>query len=440
MSLTKKLTSAFLEIYPKNSNSNLENLNQIRQNAIEKFKEEGFPTQKNEDWKYTNLKPLLKHNFSVFPSTAKSITLEDVKPYLLNNTESYNLVFVNGVFNSTLSNTTNKEYHICSFSKALENKEYKTFITHYFNTIANKNCNLTNLNTALTKEGIFIYIPKNTIVSKTIQVIHFYNGEEKEVLLQPRNLIIAEKNAQVTLVERHQNLSKNIAFTNAVTEIFAEERAIVDYYKIQNDTKTSYLIDSTFVAQKKDSLARVKTFSFGGKLTRNHLSFYHKGEQINSILEGITIIDGNQHVDNNTLVKHAQPNCQSNELYRGIYADNATGVFNGKVYVKKEAQQTNAFQQNNSILIGERASINAKPQLEIFADDVKCSHGCTIGQLDQEALFYMQTRGIAKEKAKALLLYAFNNDIVSDIKIPELKKVVTNLIATKLGINLKLIF
>lgn len=440
MSLTKKLTSAFLELYPKNSNPNLENLNQIRQSAIKKFKEQGFPTQKNEDWKYTNLKPLLKHNFSIFPTAAKSITLEDVKPYLLNNTESYNLVFVNGVFNSTLSNTTNKEYHICSFSKALKNKEYKTFITHYFNTIANKNCSLTNLNTALTKEGTFIYIPKNTVVSKTIQVIHFYNGEEKEVLLQPRNLIIAEENAQVTLIERHQNLSKNIAFTNAVTEIFTEKRAIVDYYKIQNDTEKSYLIDSTFVAQKKDSLARVKTFSFGGKLTRNHLSFYHKGEQINSVLEGTTIINGNQHVDNNTLVKHEQPNCQSNELYRGIYADNATGVFNGKVYVKKEAQKTNAFQQNNSILIGERASINAKPQLEIFADDVKCSHGCTIGQLDQEALFYMQTRGIAKEKAKALLLYAFNNDIVSDIKIPELKKVVTNLIATKLGINLKLIF
>jgi Fe-S cluster assembly protein SufD len=196
------------------------------------------------------------------------------------------------------------------------------------------------------------------------------------------------------------------------------------------------LIDNTYISQQQESFVSVHTFSFGGNITRNNLNFYHFGERIDSTLKGITIIGDKQHVDHFTLVNHATPNCESHQNYKTILAGSATGVFNGKIYVEKEAQKTDAFQQNNNILLGDKATINAKPQLEIFADDVKCSHGCTIGQLDESAMFYMQQRGIPKKEAKALLMYAFSNEVIESIKIPELKKRITIIIATKLGVNL----
>ncbi len=205
---------------------------------------------------------------------------------------------------------------------------------------------------------------------------------------------------------------------------------------MQNDRASASLIDSTFVSQKRDSVASVHTFSFGGNLTRNNLEFYQEGEHCVSHLNGISILNEKQHVDNHTLVKHKAPNCESHEMYKGIYDDRATGVFNGKVIVEQAAQKINAFQQNNNIIVGDKASVNTKPQLEIFADDVKCSHGCTIGQLDESALFYMQQRGIPKKEAKALLMYAFSNDALKDVKIPELKAQLNKIIAHKLDVKI----
>ena len=224
--------------------------------------------------------------------------------------------------------------------------------------------------------------------------------------------------------------------TNSVTEIFANKRAIVDYYKVQNDNENASLIDSTFIKQRQESHVSAHTFTFGGNLTRNNLNFYQHGERIDSTLKGITIIGDKQHVDHNTLVHHIEPNCESHQDYKGIFGDSSTGVFNGKVLVDKEAQKTNAFQANNNILISDKSSINTKPQLEIFADDVKCSHGCTIGQLDDDALFYMKTRGIPEKEAKALLMYAFANNVLESVKIPELKARINKLIANKLGVDI----
>ena len=196
------------------------------------------------------------------------------------------------------------------------------------------------------------------------------------------------------------------------------------------------MIDNTYINQKQQSHVSVHTFAFGGKLTRNNLNFYQNGEHIDSTLKGITIIGDKQHVDHNTLVHHIEPNCESHQDYKGIFGDSATGVFNGKVIVEKEAQKTNAFQANNNVLISDKATVNTKPQLEIFADDVKCSHGCTIGQLDESALFYLRTRGIPEKEAKALLMYAFANNVLESVKIPELKKRINKLIANKLAVNI----
>jgi len=436
MDLKEKLEASFLAFENKVSTDTDTDIHDIRSKAFIHFEENGFPTKRDEEWKYTSLKSVLKHDYNIFPEADTAIEFAAVKKYFLHEIDSYKIVFIDGVYSSFLSETSHDGYDICLLSAALKKPKYKMVIDHFFNTIASKENSITSLNTAFSKEGAYIHIPKNKVVPKPIQIIHFSTGNETELMLQPRNLIIAGENSYVQIIERHQSLSKNVVLTNSVTEIFANKRAIIDYYKIQNDEKSASLIDSTYVQQKQNSHVSVNTFSFGGNLTRNNLEFYQEGEHIDSTLNGITIIGKKQLVDNHTLVIHKQPNCESHELYKGIYFDKSTGVFNGKVIVEKEAQKTNAFQQNNNILIDDGATINAKPQLEIFADDVKCSHGCTIGQLDENALFYLRTRGIPKKEANGLLLYAFANDALEKIKIPELKTRITKLIAKKLSVDL----
>ena len=411
-------------------------LHDIRTSAIKNFENKGFPTKKEEAWKYTSLNSILKNDFSVFPKTENSIEFSDVKKYFLHEIDTYKVVFIDGIFNTFLSSTTHDGLDICLMSSALTKDKYKTVIDTYFNKIASQEESLTSLNTAFANEGAYVLVPKNKVVDKPIEIMYFSTGSEAALLVQPRNLIIVEENAHVQIIERHQSLNENATLTNSVTEIFAQKRAMVDYYKIQNDNLEANLIDNTFVSQKQESSVAVNTFSFGGNLTRNNLNFYHDGERIVSFLNGITIIGESQHVDHYTLVQHATPNCESHQDYKGIFSGKAVGVFNGKIFVEKEAQKTNAFQKSNNILLSDKATINAKPQLEIFADDVKCSHGCTIGQLDETAMFYMQQRGIPKKEAKALLMYAFSNAVIESIKIPELKLRITKIIATKLGVKI----
>ena len=438
MDLKDNLFASFMAFENKGSVDLDSKVHGIRTEAIERFEQTGFPTRKDEEWKYTSLNSLVKTDYSVFPKAETAIEFKEVKKYFLHEIESYKIVFIDGVYSSFLSDTTHEGSDICILSSALKQPKYKMIVDHYFGTVASENDSMTSLNTAFSKEGVFINIPKNTVVPKPIQVLYFSTGSEKEIMLQPRNLIIVGENSHVQIYERHQNLSDNVVLTNAVTEIFAAKRAIVDAYKIQNDRDSSSLIDNTYVQQKESSIVSVNTYSFGGNITRNNLEFHHEGQHITSNLNGITVIGGKQHVDNHTLVHHKQENCESHELYKGIFDERSTGVFNGKVIVNKEAQKTNAFQQNDNILIGDKSSINTKPQLEIFADDVKCSHGCTIGQLDDKALFYMQSRGIPEKEAKGLMLFAFCNEAVEKIKIPALKSRIIKLLAKKLDVELDL--
>lgn len=434
MELKEKLLSSYMAFEEKIDF--IQELHTIRSQAIKNFENKGFPTKKEESWKYTSLNTILKNDFSVFPKKENTVEFAEVKKYFLHEVDTYKIVFIDGVFSSFLSSTTHEGLDVCLMSSALNKEKYKLFINQYYNKIASKEESLTSLNTAFANEGAYINIPKSKVVEKPIEIVYFSTGSEAALMLQPRNLIIVGENAQVQIIERHQSLNENAVLTNAVTEIFANDNAIVDYYKIQNDLQSANLIDNTFIAQKKQSNVTVHTFSFGGNITRNNLNFYHQGEHIESTLKGVTIIGDKQHVDHFTLVQHATPNCESHQNYKGIFDDASTGVFNGKIFVEREAQKTDAFQKNNNILLSEKATINAKPQLEIFADDVKCSHGCTIGQLDESAMFYMQQRGIPKKEAKALLMYAFTSEVTSSIKIPELRTKIAKIIATKLGVNL----
>ena len=433
MDLKEKLLSSFLAFEQKvDINTDLHDL---RNESLKNFENKGFPNKKEEAWKYTSLNAVLANDFNILPKGDSSVEWKDVKKYFLNDVDTYKVVFINGVFSSHLSSTTHDGIDVCLMSSALTKPKYKMVIDTYFNDAIDKEDSLSSLNTAYAFEGAYINIPKSTVVQKPIEVIYFTTGNNS-VFVQPRNLVIVGENAHVQIIERHQSLTDEPVFTNAVTEIFAAKRAIVDYYKLQNDVQTANLIDNTFVKQKQESRVSVHTFSFGGNITRNNLNFYQQGERIDSTLKGITIIGDKQHVDHYTLVNHEQPNCESHQNYKGIFDDRSTGVFNGKIFVNKIAQKTDAFQQNNNILLTDKATLNTKPQLEIFADDVKCSHGCTIGQLDEDAMFYMQQRGIPKKEAKALLMYAFTDEVLKSVAIPDLQLKLQKLISMKLGVNI----
>ena len=433
MSLKSKLVSSYLAFDDHLDDDSP--IHDIRKKAIDTFEEKGFPTKKEEDWKYTSLNAIINKDYSISPKVDKEIKYEKVREYFLHDIDSYKIVFIDGVFSSFLSKTTHDGLDVCLLSSVLSKQKYKAIIEAYYNKIASKD-SITSLNTAFAKEGAYINIPNNKEVDKPIEIINFSTGNETALMMQPRNLIIVGENTHVQIIERHQSLSDNAVFTNSVTEIFAEKRAYLDFYKIQNDKENASLIDNTFIHQEQNTNCNVHTFSLGGKITRNNLNFSQNGEHCDSTLKGVTILKAKQHVDHNTLVNHISPNCESHQDYKGLYADSSTGVFNGRVIVEKEAQKINAFQKNNNILIDDNATVNAKPQLEIFADDVKCSHGCTIGQFDEDALFYLRSRGIGLKEAQALLMYAFANTVLETVKIPELKRRINKLIAEKIGVNI----
>ena len=411
-------------------------VHQTRLESLKTFEKKGFPSRRDEAWKYTSLNAMLSQNYALFPKAEATIQLKKVKKYFLFEIDTYKVVFIDGVYSPFLSDTTHDGLDVCLMSAALSKAKYRNLIDTYFNKITNKEDSLTALNTSYTQEGAYVHIPKSVVAEKPIEIIHFSTGKEKALWLQPRNLIVVDQNAQVQILERHQSLKEHNVVSNSVTEIYTHQDALVDYYKIQNDLSTASLIDNTYISQEKNSNVRVHTFSLGGKLIRNNLNFYLRGKYCNSTLKGVTLLEDHQHVDHYTLVDHISSNCESHQDYKGVFSEGSKGVFNGKIHVDQSAQKTNAFQQNNNILLDDKATVNTKPQLEIFADDVKCSHGCTVGQLDEEALFYLMSRGIPKKEAKALMTYAFANNVLESVELPILKKRINKLIAQKLGVNL----
>ena len=431
--LKEKLLSSFLAF--ENEKDVDSYVHDIRTQAIKKFEEEGFPTKRLENWKYTSLKKTLQHDYKLFPSKSEALEFKDIESFLINEIESYKIIFVDGKYCSHLSETTHDGMDICILSSALTQSKYDLVIENYFDKIAKKD-GITSLNTAFSSEGSFIHIPKNIQVDKPIQIIYFSTGKNESVLYQPRNLVVVDENSQVEIIEKYHSLNDNSVLVNTVTEIYADKKSNIKHYKIQNDNNTSSLIDNTFVSQEHSSSYSLHTFSFGGELIRNNLNIFQNDERIESSINGITIIDDNQHVDHNTLIHHRKPNCNSYQDYKGIFGGKSVGVFNGRVLVEKEAQKTNAFQANNNVLISDKAAINTKPQLEIFADDVKCSHGCTVGQLDKNALFYLRSRGIAEKEATALMMYGFANKVLTSVEIPEIKARINRIIANKLGVDI----
>ncbi|MBX9850139.1 MAG: Fe-S cluster assembly protein SufD [Cytophagaceae bacterium] len=400
-----------------------------RKEAIATFEKIGFPTLKNEEWKYTNISAALKKEFSI--ETIPALTKADIEQYLIKNLKGNILVFVNGQLSQELSKIISPESGL--IIKPLAETDADV-LEKYFGK-SSTNDAFTYLNTALSHQGTFIKIPKGKSLEEPV-VLYFISDARKEnIFIQPHNIFLIEENAEAKFVESYHTIGKESGFSNVITQIILRKDARAEYYKIQNDSVTASHVGTTQVYQEGKSNFSSTTVSLNGNIIRNNLNIVLNAEHSEATMYGLYLLKGTQHVDNHTIADHAKPNCFSNELYKGILNDKSTGVFNGKIFVKQDAQKTNAFQSNKNILLSKDATMNTKPQLEIFADDVKCSHGATIGQLDEEPLFYLRSRGISEEKAKALLVIAFAQDIIDHIKIEALKEFLIRGINQSLGNN-----
>jgi Fe-S cluster assembly protein SufD len=409
----------------------VEPIHQLRKEAISNFSELSFPNTKDEEWKYTNIAPLLKHNFK--PSLVKgNITGEQVDKFLFDQLEHNLLVFVNGHFDENLSRIKCLPDGVIAGSIADAIKQKSPVIEKHFGKYADfKSQIFTALSTAYIKDGAFIFVPDGKIIKDAFHILFLTTSGDDKILTQPRNLFVAGKNSQVTIIEHYSSLSGNIYFTNAVTEIYADESAVVDHIKLQEESKKSFHIGRMEVDQERASNFSSHSISFGADLSRNDFNTRFKDEGGESTLNGLFLIEGTQLFDVHTMIDHAKPHCNSHEHYKGILDDKSRGVFNGKVMVRKDAQKTNAFQENNNIILSDDALINTKPQLEIFADDVKCSHGATIGQLDKDSMFYLKSRGISEETARTILIHAFAIDVIKSIKVQPIKDYIEEILSKR---------
>jgi len=406
-------------------------IHQKRKEALSNFSKLEFPTIKDEEWKYTSIAPLLKYNF--VPSfDKKNISKDFIKSLLFNEMEHSLVVFINGRFSEEHSDLLNLPDGVVVGSIADEIKKNNEILLKHFGKYADhQNQIFTALSTAYTEDGAFVYVPGGKIVDEPIHIIFIASSGDEKILSQPRNLFVAEKNSQATIIEHYVGSENKIYFTNSVTEIVAEENAVLDHIKLQEESKKAFHIARMEVDQERDSNFSSHLISTGAVLTRNDFNARFNDEGGECTLNGLYMIDGSQLFDAHTLMDHAKPHCNSHEHYKGILDDKSRGVFNGKVVVRQDAQKTNAFQQNNNILLSNEALVNTKPQLEIFADDVKCSHGATIGQMDDEAKFYLKSRGIGEEASKGILLHAFASDVITSIKIESVRNYIEKIITEK---------
>ena len=434
VNLKEKLLSEFTAFEKDLNGESSTPINNIRNEARDCFESLGFPDRKAEEWKYTKPNSITKYNFSQsFSKEESDIPEIEVGKFLIPGLETNIIVLVNGRYSNQLTKIISdpKDVFVCSFNEAQRNHP-EIFYDHFAKYIDFKSDGFTALNTAFANNGVFVYVHNGVDLKEPLLLINIIDSRTPNLLSQQRNLIVAGKDSRLSIVDIYNTLGYNYNFLNTVTEISAGENSLVHHYKIQNDGDNSIHVGTAQVQQEKDSKFNSVTVSWGGRIIRNNLNSVLNGNGCECHMYGAFVLSGEQHVDNHTLVDHSVPNCYSNELYKGILDDNSTGVFNGKVMVRKDAQKTNAYQSNKNILLTDSATINTKPQLEIFADDVKCSHGATTGQLNKEELFYLRTRGIDEDKARAMLLYAFASEVIQTIEISPLRDILFDKLNEKL--------
>ncbi|MGF1580015.1 MAG: Fe-S cluster assembly protein SufD [Gemmataceae bacterium] len=407
-------------------------LRPIRNAAIAKFAELGFPSRRDEDWKYTyaSLAPLLKTPFKRSDEAVQGAPAEHVREHAFSG--AIELVFVNGRFSEELSDVSGLPDGVVVTNLATAIAEHRELVEpHLARYAQHEDYSLTALNTAFLRDGVFIHVKANTAIEKPIHILHYSSAPLEPVMTFPRHLIVTERSSQVTVVETYVGGEEQLYFNDSVVEVFTAENATVDHYKVLRESNSSYHVANLQVFQQQNSNFSSHYIALAGGVVRNESRTLFDGENSECTFNGLYIGAGNQHIDNHTVIDHAKPHCNSYELYKGLLDDKAKGVFNGKIFVRPDAQKTDAKQTNQALLLSDDATIDTKPQLEIFADDVKCTHGATVGQLDETSLFYLRSRGIGMEQAKSLLTFAFANDIIQRIKVDAIRNQLEDALLTR---------
>jgi len=408
-------------------------LNQHREDALKHFKLLGIPSQKNEKYKYCKIEPLFGFEYQkVFAPKRIAFNVDDIFRCDIPELDTHLALVLNGFYLPKGEKLTTLPNGVIYGSLAEAAVRLPDLVKGRYNSLAeNQSDGLVALNTAFAQDGVFVYIPHNVIESKPIQIINLLMSDTNQIV-QYRNLIVVDEGAQANVLVCDHTLSPKRFLSNVVTEIFVGNNAQLEFVKMQNEHNDSAQLTHTYAHQQADSRLVTNVLSLHGGFIRNNLSVTLAGEGADAQLYGLYLTDRTQHTDNFTFIDHAVPNCTSNELYKGILDDQATGAFNGKIMVRRDAQKTQAYQSNNNLLLTADARMSTKPQLEIYADDVKCSHGATVGQLDNEALFYMRARGIGEREAKLLLMFGFAHDVVKRISIDTLRERIDDMVNKRL--------
>jgi Fe-S cluster assembly protein SufD len=433
---TKNIISDYIDCYNKNQKVLFADypdfIRHLHEEGIEEFNKLGIPGKKTERYKYTYLEPYFSKEYK-FETNPRDFNFEinevfkcDV-PFL----ETDVVLLVNGFyyFKNQINGSLPGNIWIGSLKKAF--KEKPELLEQYFGKYATYDDGLIALNSALFLDGIFIYVPKNSQIDKPLQIINILLSEDN-LMVHQRNLIILDDNSSASIVICDHTLTDKNHLTNSVTEIYVGEGAHFNQTSLQNEHNEATKISSTFLFQKSNSFVTNNVITLHGGMVRNNIKAVIDGEYAETNISGLYLTDKQQHVDNYIFVNHAKPNCRSNQFFKGVLDDNSSGSFYGRILVSRDAQKTNAYQKSSSLLLTTEAKMSARPQLEIYADDVKCSHGGTVGQLDQEALFYLRSRGISKEEAKLLLMFAFAHEIIDHIDIKPLKERIDDLVNKRL--------
>ena len=409
----------------------------VRSGALDRFEQLGFPLVSNEEWKYTNLAALAKESFS--PAISDEINLPDVDRFSYPETAGAHLVLVNGFLREDLSEKSALESVVAIdlFSAGADARYNKIIRKYLARNAGYHNNGLTALNTAFLQSGVFIWIPKNVRLETPLQITFIADAELENTASFPRVLIVAEENSSATVVENFVSHGDEKHFTNAIAEIVLKDGARLEHYRLQRESRKAFHIATTSAELGRSSNYDTTSINLGARLSRHDVSVVLDHEGAETSVDGLYMVGADQHTDTHSVIDHKQPHCNSHQLYKGILDGSARAVFNGKIFVREGAQKTDAMQTNKNLLLSDKARVDTKPQLEIYADDVKCAHGAAVGQIDPEGLFYLETRGINPELGRSLLTYGFAEEVIGKIKIDSIRSQLDDFVLRQLHTNLE---
>lgn len=401
----------------------------LRREAISGFGKLGFPTLSDEEWRFTNLEALRRGSFSIAENGISDVSEKTVDSYMFSGLDCLRLVFVNGRFAASLSDTEDVGEGIVVKSLSEAIREHGDLVRDHLAKYADYEKDaFISLNTSYFEDGVFIYVPDRTVLERPVHVLHVSTDEGSPLFLNPRNLIIVGQSSDAKVIEHYVSLSQSVYFSNVVTEVVCGEDANLEHYRLEFESQKAFNFSTLRVNQQKNSNIASHSILHGGAIVRNNVHPVLAGEGCNSDIYGLFISEGRQHMDNFMRVEHASPHCDSRQFYNGVLDGRSKGVFHGRILVHEGAEKTDAKQTNRNLLLSDTAQIDTKPQLEIYNDDVKCTHGATIGQMDEEALFYLRSRGVPMRKAKIIMLRAFTNETFEHMSISSVREALENIV------------